>query len=72
MYPVHQPAGDEENLEGDYFDELRSPEIIMTYDFTMTDYKLDMSNDADEQPVISPAAARLFGGDDGYQNYGRE
>ena len=29
-------------------------------------YDLDMGNDADEHPVTSPAAARLFGGDDGY------
>ena len=36
------------------------------------DYDLDMSNDADEHPVTSPAAARLSGGDDGYQTYVRE
>ena len=38
----------------------------------MHDYDLDMSNDADELPITSPAAAHLFGGDDGYQTYGRE
>ena len=60
------------NLEGDYFDELRSPEIIMNDDLCINDYDLDMSNDVDELPITSPAAARLFGGDDGYQTYGRE
>ena len=44
----------------------------MNYKCTMNDYELDMSNDADELPITSPAAARLFGGDDGYQTYGRE
>ena len=73
LNPVHRPDGVEENLEDDYFDELRSPEIsIMNDDFCDNGYGLDMSNDADEHPVTSPAAARLFGGDDGYQTYVRE
>ena len=36
------------------------------------DYDLDMSHDVGMPPITSPAAARLFGGDDGYQTYGRE
>ena len=59
-------------MEGDYFDELRGPEIIMDDDLCDNDYDLDMSNDADEHSVTSQVAARLFGGDDGYQTYVRE
>ena len=64
-HPVHRPAGDEEHLEGDYFDELRSSEIIMNDDVCINDYDLDMSDDVDELPITSPAAERPFGGDDG-------
>ena len=53
LHPVHQPAGVEENLEGDYFDELRSPEIIMNDDLCINDYDLDMSNEADELAIIA-------------------
>ena len=38
-------------MEGDYFDELRSPEIIMNDDSGINDYDLDMSNAADELPL---------------------
>ena len=59
-------------MEGDYFDELRSSEIIVNDDSGINDYDLDMSNDADELPIsiTSSATSRLFGGDDGYQTYG--
>ena len=59
-------------MEGDYFDALRSPAIISNDDVCINDYDLDMSDDADELPITSPAAERPFGGDDGYQTYGRE
>ena len=69
-------SGVEENLEGDYFDELRSPEIIMNDDVHINES--DMSNDADELTITNPAVARLFGirnseySIGGYQTYGRE
>ena len=59
-------------MGGDYFDELRNPEIIMNDDSEINDYDLDFSNDADELTITSPAAERLLGGDDGYQTYGCE
>ena len=59
-------------MEGDYFDEQRSPEIIMTDDLCTNDYDLDMSDHVDALPITSSAAERLFGGDDGYQTYERE
>ena len=71
LNPAHRPAAVEDHLEGDYFNELRSPEIIMNDDSCDNDFNLDMSNDSDEHPVTSPAAARLSGGDDGYQTYPR-
>ena len=44
----------------------------MNYEFTMNDYEWDMSNDADKLLITRPTAARIFGGDDGYQTCGRE
>ena len=38
LHPVHRSTGEEEHLEGDYFDELRSPKIIMTDDLCTNDY----------------------------------
>ena len=72
LHPVHLSTREEDNLEGDYFDELRSPEIIMTDHLCTNDYDLDMSDHVDALPITSPAAERLFGGDDGYQAYGRK
>ena len=72
LNPVHRPAGVKAYLEGDYFDELRTTQTNMNDDFCDNDYDLDMSDHADELPITSPAAARLFGGIGGYQIYGRE
>ena len=60
LHPVHRPAGVEANLKGDYFDELRTTQTNMNDDFCDNDYDLDMSDHADELPITSPAAARLF------------
>ena len=34
LYQEHRDSGEEDNFEGDYFDELRSPEIIKSDDLT--------------------------------------
>ena len=44
---THQETRDEEHLEGDYFDELKSPEIITNDDACMHDYDLDLSDHVD-------------------------
>jgi hypothetical protein len=52
-------------LEGGYFDELRSPEIIMPDDVCTNDCDLDMSDhevQVDTPPSSSPSAERLSGG----------
>ena len=72
LHPVHRETGDEDNLEGDYFDELRSPEIITNDGSCMNDNDLDMSDHADALHITSPAAERLFGGIGGCQTYGRD
>ena len=58
-HPVHRHDGVEEVEENDYFNELRSPEIITNHVFCDLDYDID----ADKVPVTtSPSAERQFGG----------
>ena len=71
-YPVHRPAGDEEHLEDDYFNQLRSPEMIANDDVEDNDYDLEYDSDVDKVPETTPAAERLLGGADSFQNYMRE
>ena len=58
-----------ENVEGDYSDELRRLETFMNEDSVDNDYDLEMGEDDDEHAVTTPAAERLFGGEDGFQTY---
>ena len=53
--------GEEDHFEGDYFDELRSPEIIMSGDLFADDYDLDMGDAPSSFPSSGLSAGRLFG-----------
>ena len=63
---------DEENVEGDYSDELKRLETFMNDDFLDTDYNLELGEDDYERAVTTPVAERLLGGADSFQKYGRE
>ena len=52
---------DEENIEGDYSDELKKLETFVKEDFVDNDYDLELSEDDDERAVTTPAVERLLG-----------
>ena len=72
LIPDQRQNVDEDNVEDDYFNELRSPEIIKKDDFCDNDYDLKYDSDVDEVPVASPSAGRQFGDDRDFQTYMRE
>ena len=69
LNPAHRPAEVEEHLEDDYFNELRSPEIIINDDFCDKDYNLNMTPTSIPLPVQRLHVFPDTGGDDGYQTY---
>ena len=73
-HPVHRKSGDDAIKETDYFDELDSPNLIVSEEVEVEDYN---SYHADESsppapPLFSSPAERLFGGLDDNMTYGRE
>ena len=72
LIPDLRQNGDEDNEEDDYFNELRSPEIIKKGHLCDDDYDLEYDSDVDKVPETTPAAERLLGGADSFQNYMRE
>ena len=72
LIPDLRQDGDEDNEENDYFNELRSPEIIKKGHLCDDDYDLEYDSDVDKVPETTPAAERLLGGADSFQNYMRE
>ena len=72
VIPDLRQNGDEDNEENDYFNELRSPEIIKKGHLCDDDYDLEYDSDVDKVPETTPAAERLLGGADSFQNYMRE